>query len=118
MAQYLVYMLKCRDGSLYTGITTDVVRRLREHLAAGPSGARYTRTHPPVALAALWQTEGRAGASRLEYRIKRLTPEQKRSLADERQGVGQLSGLGEDDRFEPVPAAERDRLWQEATSPA
>lgn len=118
MTEYFVYMLRCRDGSLYTGITTDVARRLREHLAAGPTGARYTRTHPPVALAALWQTEGRACASRLEYRIKHLPSDHKRGLVTDPARVAHLSGLAEDDRFEPMAADERERLWREATLPA
>ena len=40
-----VYMLRCRDGSLYTGVTTDVERRFAQHRAG--TGAKYTRTHPP-----------------------------------------------------------------------
>ena len=48
MAWY-VYMLRCGDGSLYTGSTTDVARRLREH--QNGTGAKYTRARPPVSLA-------------------------------------------------------------------
>ena len=43
-----VYMLRCRDGSLYTGVTTDVERRFAQHRAG--TGAKYTRSHPPEAI--------------------------------------------------------------------
>jgi len=65
-----VYILRCRDDSLYTGVTTDLTRRLAEH-AAG-RGARYTRGRRPVSL--LWSRRVAtwAGALREEWRIKRL----------------------------------------------
>ncbi|MFA5028590.1 MAG: GIY-YIG nuclease family protein [Candidatus Methylomirabilota bacterium] len=65
-----VYILRCRDDSLYTGATTDLPRRLAEH-AAG-QGARYTRGRLPVAL--LWSRRlaSWSGALREEWRIKRL----------------------------------------------
>jgi putative endonuclease len=77
MPNYFVYMVRCAGGQLYTGITTDIGRRLREHLSGKEPGARYTRLNPPVELEALWAAEGRAAASRLEYRIKRLSRAQK-----------------------------------------
>jgi putative endonuclease len=73
-----VYLIECRDGSLYTGIAVDVARRYAEH-AAG-TGARYTRSHPPLRLLGQCAYPGRSEASRAEYRIKRLTPAQKRGL--------------------------------------
>jgi len=83
-----VYMLECADGSLYTGITTDLQRRLAEHNGERPGGARYTRSRQPVAL--LWSEEhpDRASASRREAGIKSLTRAQKRALA----GLGMMSG--------------------------
>ena len=55
-----VYLLRCHDSSLYCGWTTDLDRRLGEH--AKGTGARYTRSRLPVALAAAWETEDRARA--------------------------------------------------------
>lgn len=78
---YYVYMLRCIDGSLYTGITTDVQRRFSEHVSAGKKGAKYTRTHKPEKIAAVWRCSDRRSASRLEYRIKTLTKKQKEILA-------------------------------------
>ncbi|TAM75777.1 GIY-YIG nuclease family protein [bacterium] len=73
-----VYLLRCRDGSLYAGWTTDLIRRLRVH-AAG-RGARYTRSRLPVALAASWEVADRSEAMRLEARIKRLSRAKKIAL--------------------------------------
>ncbi len=78
---YFVYMLRCRGGSLYTGIAADMERRLRQHASGGAACAKYTRAHPPEALAALWQAEDHAAAARLEALIKTLPPAKKRLLA-------------------------------------
>ena len=78
---YWVYLLRCTDGSLYAGITTNPARRLRQHAGELSGGAKYTSSHPPAAYAALWRAEDRSGASRLEYRLKRLTHAQKEALA-------------------------------------
>ena len=56
MEAYYVYMLRCRGGSLYTGMTNDVARRMAMH--CNGRGAKYTRAHPPEALAALWRCGG------------------------------------------------------------
>ena len=50
---YFVYMLRCRGGSLYTGIAADMEKRLRQHASGGAACAKYTRAHPPEALAAI-----------------------------------------------------------------
>ena len=73
-----VYLIECRDGSLYTGIATDVARRYAEH-AAG-RGARYTRSHPPARLLASFACADRSAASRAEHAIKQLTAARKRAL--------------------------------------
>lgn len=74
-------MVRCEDGSLYTGITTDVARRFQEHASGGPKAAKYTRTHGAVEVAVTWDAPDRAAASRLEYRLKRLTHSEKERLA-------------------------------------
>ncbi len=68
---WYMYVLRCADDSLYTGITTDPARRLLEHQAG--RGARYTRTHLPVTLTALWVYPDRSAAARAEARFKRLS---------------------------------------------
>jgi putative endonuclease len=81
MASAWVYLLRCRDGSLYTGWTTDVERRLRRH-AAG-SASRYTRTRRPVELALAVEVADARSARRAEARVKGLTRAQKLALVAE-----------------------------------
>lgn len=72
-------MIRCRDGSLYTGIATDVCRRIEEH-RTGSIGARYLRGRAPLELAREWPIGNRSLASRVEHRIKRMTRAEKESL--------------------------------------
>ena len=74
--QYYVYVLECRGGRLYAGITTDLERRLHEH-RAGKRGARFTRAYPPVTLVAAVRVASRPAALRLEAAIRRLRRAQK-----------------------------------------
>jgi putative endonuclease len=73
-----VYLLRCGDDSLYCGWTVDLDARLAAH-AAG-RGARYTRSRPPVALAAAWSTPDRSTARRLEAHIKARSRAEKEGL--------------------------------------
>ncbi|OYW36056.1 MAG: endonuclease [Hydrogenophilales bacterium 12-61-10] len=75
-----VYLLRCVDGSLYTGITTGLERRLAEHNGDGPAGARYTRSRRPVQLAWCEAAASRSGASQREAAIKRLDRARKLAL--------------------------------------
>ncbi len=87
---YFVYVLRCTDGSLYTGITTDYHRRLAEH--GSDRGAKYTLSHPPSHFERVWRTSSRALASRLEYRIKTLTRAQKEQLIHDPTQLASLLG--------------------------
>ena len=73
-------MLRCADGSLYTGITTDLVRRTAEHNGDGPAGARYTRSRRPVLLVYREAANNRSDASQREAAIKRLDRARKLAL--------------------------------------
>ena len=73
-----VYILRCADGSLYTGAAKDVARRLRQHLAGRAS--RYTRARLPVELAFCRRVRTWPGALREERRLKGLTRSQKLEL--------------------------------------
>ena len=77
---YYIYIVRCRGGSLYTGIAADIEKRMRQHLARGAACAKYTRAHPVEALEALWQAEDHAAAARLEALIKQLPREKKLAL--------------------------------------
>lgn len=80
MAWY-TYILRCHDGSLYTGITTDLARRFAQHTGGkSKAGAKYTASRRPVAYECAFLSPTRSTASRLEVRIKRLTREQKLQL--------------------------------------
>jgi putative endonuclease len=78
MSCWYVYLIECRDRSIYTGIATDVDRRYAEHVAG--KGARYTRSRPPYRLLARFEFPDRSSASRAEYAIKQLTPAKKREV--------------------------------------
>jgi len=76
---WFVYLLRCADNSLYTGITTDLDRRLNEHNGSN-KGARYTRSRRPVKLVYSETLINRASASQREYAIKKLSRHAKEQL--------------------------------------
>jgi putative endonuclease len=75
---WTVYLARCSDGSLYTGVTTDPERRLAEHNSG--SGAFYTRTRVPIVLVYCEPAADRSGAQRREHAIRRLSRAQKEQL--------------------------------------
>ncbi len=87
---YYVYMIRCEDNSLYTGITTDLNRRMKEHLERGKKCAKYTSTHYAKNMETAWKTSDRIKASKLEYYIKKLTKIQKEELIKEPEKLREL----------------------------
>ncbi len=87
-----VYIVRCDDDTLYTGITKDIAKRINNHVSGkGASHAKYMRSHKPVELAALWQTEDYKAAAKLEYAIKKkLTRQQKLDLIAKPEDVGNV----------------------------
>jgi putative endonuclease len=81
---WTVYLARCRDGSLYTGVTTDPERRLAEHNAG--RGAAYTRARLPVSLVYCELVDDRSCALRREHAIRQLTRSEKELLA-KREGL-------------------------------
>ena len=79
LSSWWVYIVRCADQTLYTGITTDLQRRVAEH-NAGPAGARYTRARRPVELVYQLACDDRSSASKREYQIKKLSPANKAKL--------------------------------------
>lgn len=75
---YFVYILKCGNGSLYTGITTDVERRLAQHKAG--LGARYTRSKGASKVVHVERKKNRSTASKREAEIKKMKREDKLAL--------------------------------------
>ena len=80
---WFVYMLRCCDGSLYTGYTDDVQRRLGVHQSG--KGAKYTRSRLPVSLAYYEELPDKSAAMRREAAIKRLTRQKKLELIEEKE---------------------------------
>ena len=68
--RWYVYLLECKDGSIYTGIAVDVAARFAAHCAG--KGARYTRSHPPLRILASEAFDDQAAALRAEIRIKKM----------------------------------------------
>ena len=77
---YFVYLIRCRGDTLYAGITTDLPRRMRQHRGELPGGAKYTRSHPALALEAAWRAADRSAASKLEAQLKRRSHAEKLAL--------------------------------------
>lgn len=77
---WYLYLIKCRNGSLYTGITTDVQRRFEEHNSSGPKAAKYLRGKGPLELVFSAQVGDRGQASILEYRVKKLSKAVKQDM--------------------------------------
>ena len=75
---WYVYIIECRDKTLYTGITTDVERRVKQHSEG--KGARYTRGRGPFKLLKVIEVETNSLAAKEEYRIKQLTKQEKLKL--------------------------------------
>jgi putative endonuclease len=83
---WFVYMVRCADESLYTGIAKDVARRVEEHNSNGILGAHYTRARRPVVLVYTEAVETRSAAARREYEIKQLTRQAKDELLSQAKG--------------------------------
>lgn len=81
--KWIVYMLRCADDSLYTGVTTNLPRRLHEHNFS-TSGARYTRSRRPVRLVHAEMAMNRSAACRREYQLKKLSRAAKEKLLHKR----------------------------------
>lgn len=82
---WYVYMLRCRDNSLYTGYTDDVKRRESVHNTG--RGAKYTKTRLPVRLVYFEEYEDKSQALKREYAIKQLTKQQKEALISGKEQV-------------------------------
>jgi len=86
---WFLYLLECRDGSIYTGIAVDVQARYARHLNG--KGARYTRSRPPRRLLAVVAYPDRASASRAEYAMKQLSAADKRRFCLQKDQLWRVS---------------------------
>jgi putative endonuclease len=79
MPEWSIYLLRCADGSMYTGIATDVSRRINEH-EQGKRGAKYLRGRGPFELVYQRAVGDRSVATRIEYCVKQLSRSEKENL--------------------------------------
>ena len=91
MGLWSLYLVRCSDRSLYTGITTNVKERFAQHSDGGVRAAKYLRGRGPLQLVFSTEVGDRSEASRLEWRIKQLTKTQKERLVIE--GLSALEAL-------------------------
>ncbi len=100
---YYTYMMRCKDNSIYTGITSDLERRKKEHFEKSEKCAKYTFTHTAVKLEQAWETETRQSASKLEYYIKTLNKQQKEELIKKPNKIEEfLSEKVESQLYKPI----------------
>ncbi len=86
-----VYIIECNDCTYYTGIATDVKRRIREHYEKAKTSAKYTRARGVTEVRAVWETENLSLAGKLEYYIKKkLTREEKKLLIENEEAFSSL----------------------------
>lgn len=83
---YYFYMVRCQDDTLYSGITTDLVRRVEEH-NSDAKGARYTRARQPVELVYQEVHDSRSSASKREAEVKKYTKQQKEALISQKKSL-------------------------------
>ncbi len=86
---YSLYIVRCADNSLYTGIAADVDKRLSEH-ASSARGSKYLRGRGPLRLEFAEEVGDRAKASAIEYRVKQLGKAQKEALISGRDSLDEL----------------------------
>ena len=77
---YYTYMIRCKDNSIYTGITTNLEKRMQQHFSKDEKCAKYTKRNTAIRLERAWKSENRVYASKLEYWIKHLNKIQKEEL--------------------------------------
>ena len=77
---WLIYILECRDGSLYCGITNNLKKRLKQHKGEIKGGAKYTRSHLPCKLVYEEKSSSRSKASQREAIIKKMSKDKKQAL--------------------------------------
>jgi putative endonuclease len=75
-----IYMVRCEDESIYTGIAKDLGQRMREHYYKKKPGAKYTKSRQVKSLEMVWETDSWSHAAMLEHRIKRLKRPKKEEL--------------------------------------
>ena len=80
MSDWYLYLIRCRDDTLYTGISTDVDRRFAEHQSEGYTGSKYLKGRGPLSLVFKKKLGSRSLALKVEHRVKRMAKARKEKL--------------------------------------
>lgn len=96
---YFVYIVKCCDETLYTGIAKNICARIKQHYYKQDGCAKYTRSRGIKEVEAVWRCEDRRAASKLEYFIKKLKRSDKEKLIKCSGSLPALSGLENADQY-------------------
>lgn len=94
-----VYILSCAGDTLYTGITTDLEKRMKQHKGELQGGAKFTKSHPPLRLMAVWETGSYNTARKFEFHCKKLSRAQKNLLLEQPEHWFQFLPMLEEDSF-------------------
>ena len=100
-----VYMVRCEDDSLYTGIAKDLGHRMNEHYYKKKNGAKYTKSRQIQTLEMVWEMEDWSLAAKIEYRIKRLDRQHKLKLLQQPERLDEyisLEGI-QSEKYQPHP---------------
>src|SRR5258708_4579654 len=101
---WFVYIVRCTDNTLYTGIAKDVGRRVKEHNSNDRLGASYTRARRPVGLVHSEAMKTRSAAARREYEIKQMSRQEKQNV------IGKGEALKVQRARKRLPTAEHDEI--------
>lgn len=99
---YYIYMIRCKDNSIYTGITTDLKRRMNEHFNKEEKCAKYTYNHIATKFETAWETQNRKLASKLEYHIKKLAKNKKEQLIKNPEILGKLLNAIDENEYKNI----------------
>ena len=97
---YYTYMVRCEDNSIYTGMTNNLEKRIKDHILK--NGAKYTKSHKATRLEIAWRSKDKSLACKLEYQIKNLTKQQKENLIVWERLSTYLSGIVDCRRYKRV----------------
>lgn len=78
--KYVVYIIRCEGGRLYTGITNDMEKRFMQHNGELKGGAKFTKAFKPIKIEKIWKVKNKSEALKKEYSIKQLSKEEKEKL--------------------------------------
>ena len=97
---YYTYIIRCKDKSVYTGMTNNLEKRIKEHLSK--NGAKYTKSHDATKLEVAWKSKDKSLACKLEYHIKHLSKQQKENLISGERLSTYLSGIVDCRRYKRI----------------